>query len=109
MAEVRFSENALKDMDGIAAYIARDSEFHAAKQVERFFESAERLKTHPRVGRMVPEVGHPSIRELIVGNYRMMYHLSEDDLAEVLTVHHSARRFPFGRILPSIPRTRRRK
>lgn len=109
MAEVRFSENALRDMDGIAAYIARDSEFHAAKQVERFFESDERLKTHPRIGRMVPEVCHPSIRELIVGNYRMMYHLSKEDVAEVLTVHHSARRFPFGRVLPGIPRTRRSK
>lgn len=109
MAQVRFSENALRDIDGIAAYIARDSEFHAAKQVERFFGSAERLKTHPRIGRIVPEVGHPSIRELIVGNYRMMYHLSEEDLAEVLTVHHSARSFPFSRVLPSLPRTRRRK
>ncbi len=59
------------------------------------------------MGRMVPEVGHPSIRELIVCNYRMMYHLSEEELAEVLTVHHSARKFPYGRVLPSVPRTRR--
>ena len=109
MAEVRFSENALKDMGSIAAYIGRDSEFHAAKQVERFFESAERLKSHPRMGRMVPEVGHPSIRELIVGNYRMMYHLSENELAEVITVHHSARRFPFARVSPKLTRTRRRR
>lgn len=109
MAEVRFSENALQDMESIAAYIARDSELHAAKQVERFFASAERLKAHPRMGRMVPEVSHPSIRELIVGNYRMMYHLSEEELAEVLTVHHSARKFPYGRVLPTVPRTRRRK
>ena len=109
MAEVRFSENALRDMRSIATYIARDSEFHATNQVERFFASAERLKTHPRMGRMVPEVGHPSIRELIVGNYRMMYHLSEEDVVEMLTVHHSARRFPYSRVSPSIPKTRRRK
>ncbi len=109
MAEVRFSENAMRDMGSIAAYIARDSEFHASKQVERFFENAERLKVHPRMGKVVPEVGHPSIRELIVGNYRMIYHLSDDGLAEVLTVHHSARRFPVGRVLPSAPKIRRRK
>lgn len=67
MAEVRFSENAMADMETIAGYIARDSEFHAAKQVERFFACAERLRTHPRMGRIVPEVGHPSIRVLTVG------------------------------------------
>jgi len=100
MVEVRFSENALSDMGSIAAYIARDPEFHAAKQVERFFESIEFLRTHPRMGRMAPEVGHPSIRERIVGNYRVMYHLSKEELAEVITVHHSARKFPFARVLP---------
>ena len=51
MAEVRFSENALRDMGSIAAYIARDPEFHAAKQVERFFESTERLRTHAKANR----------------------------------------------------------
>lgn len=109
MAEVRFSENAMADMGSIASYIARDSAFHAAKQVERFFASAERLGTHPRMGRMVPEVGHPSIRELTVGNYRLIYHLTEEDLAEVLTVHHSARKFPYSRVVPSLPPTRRKK
>ena len=95
-------------MGSIAAYIARDSEFHAAKQVERFFESAERLKTHPRIGRIVPEVGHPSIRELIIGNYRLMYHLSNQDVAEVITIHHSARKFPFARVSTKIPKRRRK-
>ena len=99
----------MKDMESIAAYIARDSEFHAAKQVERFFLSAERLRTHPRSGRLIPEIGHPAFRELIVGNYRVMYHLSEDQLAEVITVHHSARRFPYTRIPPTTSKTRRSK
>jgi len=109
MVEVRFSENALSDMGSIAAYIACDPEFHTAKQVERFFESAERLRTHLRMGRMVPEVGHPTIRELIVGNYRVMYHLSKEELAEVLTGHHSARKFPFARILPKTTKPPREK
>lgn len=109
MVEVRFSENAMHDMDSIAAYIARDSEFHAAKQAERFFASVERLKTHPRMGRIVPEIGHASIREISVGNYRLIYHLKEEDLAEVLTVHHSARKFPFVRVLPNIRGVRRKR
>lgn len=109
MAEVRFSENAMADMASIAAYIARDSEFHAAKQVERFFASAERLRVHPHMGHIVPEIGHASIREISVGNYRLIYHLTEEDLAEVLTVHHSARKFPYGRLLPNVRGIRRKR
>ena len=61
------------------------------------------------MGRMAPEVGHPSIRELIVGNYRVMYHLSKEELAEVLTDHQSARKFPFARVLPKTTKPPREK
>jgi addiction module RelE/StbE family toxin len=109
MAEVRFSENAMKDMESIAAYIARDSEFHAAKQVEQFLHDAQYLRTFPRGGRMVPEVGHPSLREVIVGNYRMMYRIMKNDLVEILTIHHGARRFPYGRVITGTAKRTRSK
>lgn len=109
MAEVVFSENAMRDMESIAAYIARDSEFHASKQVERFLHDAQYLRTFPRGGRIVPEVGHPSLREVIVGNYRMMYRIMEGDLIEILTIHHGARRFPYGRVISGTMKRTRRK
>lgn len=99
----------MKDMESIAAYIARDSEFHAAKQVEQFLHDAQYLRTFPRGGRMVPEVGHPSLREVIVGNYRMMYRIMKNDLVEILTIHYGARRFPYGRVITGTAKRTRSK
>ena len=52
----------------------------------------EGLKDNPRSGRMVPELGDESIREVIHGNYRIVYRLRHD-LVEVATVFHGARLF----------------
>jgi len=51
------------------------------------------LKTLPESGRVVPELGISQIRELIEGNYRIVYRLLSKELVEILTVHHSARDF----------------
>ena len=56
------------------------------------FEAAARLSTFPRLGRVVPEIGDDSIRELIYRQYRILYVVVEDT-AEVLTVYPSARQF----------------
>jgi toxin ParE1/3/4 len=42
---------------------------------------------------VVPERDDQAIRELLVGNYRIVYRL-RDDTAEILTVFHGARLFP---------------
>jgi len=52
-----------------------------------------RLEIHPRSGRMLPEVREPSLREIILDSYRIVYRLDRD-VAEILTVFHGARSFP---------------
>ena len=52
----------------------------------------ERLKDNPRSGRVVPELGDESIREVIHDNYRIVYRLSHD-VVEIATVFHGARLF----------------
>ncbi len=54
---------------------------------------------------MVTELQEFPVREVIVGNYRMMYRLLDPDVVEIMTIHHGARRFPYGRIMRG--RTRR--
>ena len=48
------------------------------------------LEDHPLSGRVVPEVGDDAIRELIRGNYRIVYRLKQD-VVEIVTVFHGAR------------------
>jgi len=40
---------------------------------------------------MVPEIEDESIRELILGSYRIIYKIVSQERIDILTVHHSAR------------------
>ncbi|QQR87980.1 MAG: type II toxin-antitoxin system RelE/ParE family toxin [Flavobacteriales bacterium] len=100
MAQVRFTAQAIRDIEEIRAYIAQDSVRYADRQVRLFYNEAERLTTVTTPGRMVPEIGMFAVRESIIGNYRMMYRLLDPDIVEVLLIHHGRRRFPFGRLMP---------
>ena len=91
MVEVRWTVQAKDDIENIAEYIARDSEKYAEIQVQRFLEATEILTTFPKTGRIVPETDIETIRELIVGNYRIMYAVVSNTQVDILTVHHSKR------------------
>lgn len=47
----------------------------------------------PHSGRIVPELSQKNIREIIKGNYRIIYSLKDDFTIIILTIHHSARIF----------------
>ena len=60
--------------------------------VERIVAAVARLENHPLSGRVVPEVGDESLREVIHGSYRIVYRLTLD-FVEITTVFHGARLF----------------
>ncbi len=72
-AAVVWSQEALDDLDAIAGYIGRDSPFHAQRVVEEFFELAESLMVSPEIGRLVPELKDPAVRECFLYSYRLIY------------------------------------
>jgi toxin ParE1/3/4 len=90
MAEIRWTDQALDDLDAACEYIARDAPRSADELAARVTRSIARLADFPRSGRMVPERGRDDIREVIVGNYRIIYRL-RGDLVEIVTIHHGAR------------------
>jgi toxin ParE1/3/4 len=79
----------LDDINNIAEFISRDSLKYANIQVQFFFDSVEILGAHPKSGRIVPEIKDPSIREIIVGFYRIIYQIQSKTLINIITVHHS--------------------
>ena len=91
MVKVNWTLQSVSDIENIANFIAQDSERYAQIQVYRFFEATEILETNPQVGRIVPELNNQDIRELILGNYRIIYHIVTTVLIDILTVHHSKR------------------
>lgn len=56
------------------------------------FETVDRLENFPRSGRIVPEINQDKIREIILGSYRVVYLLDEDEV-NILTVFHASRLF----------------
>ena len=94
MAKVVWMEQAIDDLTNIANFASQYSEQYASAIVSKLFNKADILKTMPRIGRMVPEKEEDTLRELIEGNYRIIYEIKGAERIEILTVHHSAR--PLG-------------
>lgn len=53
----------------------------------RAFVATDRLSMFPSSGRLVPEFEREDVREIILGNYRIMYHVSGDEVAVTAFVH----------------------
>lgn len=90
MVVISWSKLAHKDLDQIYEYIAKDSSFYARKIIERIFFRVEALSNFPESGRIVPEFNQRPLRELIEGNYRIVYRYQQPEIT-ILRIHHSAR------------------
>jgi plasmid stabilization system protein ParE len=91
MVKVAWNDEALSDMDEIASYIASGSETYAAIQIETFFDRAEILSRNPRSGVIVPELNDKNVRQLVEGNYRIIYEIKSPTQIEILCIIHGMR------------------
>lgn len=89
--ELSWTESALQDLQGIVAYIAKDSPHYAALTAERILAAAARVSEFPESGRVVPEFGTPELREVFWHGYRIVYRVAAQTTA-ILAVAHGARR-----------------
>ena len=89
---VKWSKPAQIDLKQIHDYIARDSKFYAQKVSLEIVDKSEKLNKFPEVGRIVPEIGDPNIRELLIYSYRLVYEVFPDKV-EVLALIHTKRNF----------------
>ena len=90
MAEIRWTQQASNDLESITEFIANDSELYAQFFATDVLDTIDRLVDFPESGRIVPEADNPVIRELIFGNYRIVYRFRKE-IVEVLTLCHGAR------------------
>lgn len=91
--KVTWSERAERDAEEIAQFIGRDSPAAAIDWLEKTFEAVEDLPEFPMLGRIVPEFGIETIRELVRGRYRIVYEVGEGEVT-ILTVFDGARLLP---------------
>jgi len=84
-----WSPDALQSIDKIAEYIAIDSVFYAKVFVRKIFSFGEQIALFPKSGRIVPEYEKENLREIIYGNYRIVYRIDSEAI-NILTVSNSA-------------------
>lgn len=95
--KILWSPIAIDRVSEIAGYIAQDNPDAAESWINTIFEKVEHLKEFPESGRIVPETDNMTIRELIYGNYRIIYRVEEKRLS-VLTVCHGKQVLPLDEI-----------
>ncbi len=84
---LRWSEESLQDISGIAEFIARGSAYYAQHVVEAILHKGEAMIHFPESGRVVPELEDESIREQFIFSYRVIYQLSEDEISILAVIH----------------------
>jgi len=96
--KIVWSPVAVDRVSEIAVYIAQDNPVAAESWIETVFQKVEELKAFPENGRVVPEIYNKAIRELIYGNYRIIYRLEEKKIS-VLIVRHGKQILPVDEIM----------
>jgi len=95
VATIAWANPALEDLRHIHQFIARDSTQYAGIMVRRIRTAVSRLSNFPQSGRVVPEFPDGPYRQILVGQYRVVYrHLEDRDVVLVLAVIHGSRLLP---------------
>lgn len=96
--KIVWSPLAVERAAEIAGYIAQDKPSAAEKWIDTIFKKVGTLSSTPEIGRVVPEIRNSQFRELIYGNYRIIYRIEENQIS-ILTVRHGMQILPIDEIL----------
>jgi plasmid stabilization system protein ParE len=96
--KIIWSPLAIERASEIAEYIAQDKPLAAEKWIDTVFSKVDTLKSAPEIGRVVPEIRNNQFRELIYGNYRIIYRIEKKQIS-ILTIRHGMQILPIDEIL----------
>jgi toxin ParE1/3/4 len=88
---VRYNRGAAADLSEILDYLARHNPIAAGNQLAKFESTAQLISRFPFIGR---KTKRPNLRQIVVGDYLMVYEIGPD----VLTIHyvrHGSRKRPW--------------
>ncbi|MHB2155759.1 type II toxin-antitoxin system RelE/ParE family toxin [Calditrichota bacterium GD2] len=85
--KIIWSPRSMAQLMDLAEYIALNKPEAAHRWLENVFHEVEKIKLFPKSGRKVPEINQDKIREIIFGNYRVIYKI-ENDVIIIASVRH---------------------
>ena len=89
-SNIFWTQQARDDLRAIRAHIARDAPATATAYVQKLRASVERLSLFPFSGQVVPEFKQEELREILQGNYRLIYRVKQNHI-DIVAVLHNAR------------------
>ncbi len=98
MVQVKWTKLSVENLKGIFDYISRDSIKYAKIEIIKLKLRTNILKTHPYAVKGVPEIENEVYRELIEGNYRIIYKIVDEKTIHIITIHHTSRDLSESRI-----------
>ena len=90
MASITWTESALNDINNIADFISRDSEFYAKQFVKKLIAATLKLESFPEIGKPLRELPQSIYKEIFFKKYRIIYRIDAEKVY-IISVHHSAR------------------
>ncbi len=90
--KIHWTDTAIDHLSAIHNYIALDSKRYAKRMVDRLTKKSQQIGNFPQSGRIVPEFEMEQIREVIEGQYRIVYYIKPNQI-DILAVIHSSRLF----------------
>ncbi len=90
MAAIIWTETALQDIESIAVFISRDSEFYARQFVQKLINATLKLEKFPDIGKSLRELPQSEYKEILLKKYRIIYRIASENIY-IISVHHSAK------------------
>lgn len=84
---VIWTPRARADLKAIHDHIAVDAPQNAKTVVRTLAQKVEPLAELPHLGKVVPEVNDPALREIHAYSWRIIYHLDQGQVYIVTLVH----------------------
>ncbi len=92
--KIIWSAAARDDLRGLVRTIAADDPALAEQFAYRLMQQADKLGDFPELGRQIPEKRDPTLREIMVVPYRVIYRVRQHHVIEIVRVWHGARGDP---------------
>lgn len=90
MAEIRWTFEALRCLEGIHEYIAADNPRAASDVVRGIYAKVQLLCEHPRLGQRYEPIDNREVRETSYGHYRIAYLIVSETRIDVLGVFQAS-------------------
>jgi len=97
MSQIVWSPKSIRDLEAIQAYIGQYNPMVAKRLVQKIVGRTGRLERFPNSGGYVPEDDSRRYRQVLQGNYRVIYRYDKAiEVVMVVTVIHAARLLESG-------------